>query len=157
MDEILFVSHPVYTDYETSRCGIVRNKRLRKSIGMINKMGYLAVTVPVNKKRKDYLSSRFIWECFNGLIPDGLYIDHINRDRLDNRIENLWVVTPQQNSLNSAPKIKLQYRRSIKGIMDNKGNFFPSLCSAENYYDINRRSIKFVADGIYPFSVFETV
>ena len=69
------------------------------------------ISVWINGKVKCYYSARFIWECYNGLIPTGLFIDHINRNRLHNRIENLLVVTSQENSLNRTPVIKLQYRR----------------------------------------------
>lgn len=43
---------------------------------------------------------RFIWETVNGPIPEGLRIDHINGDTLDNKLENLRVVTPRGNSHN---------------------------------------------------------
>ena len=43
---------------------------------------------------------RIVWEKHNGPIPKGMQIDHINRVRDDNRIENLRLVTPQQNHFN---------------------------------------------------------
>jgi hypothetical protein len=43
---------------------------------------------------------RIVWENHNGPIPEGMQIDHINRIRDDNRIENLRLVTPQQNHFN---------------------------------------------------------
>lgn len=43
---------------------------------------------------------RVVWVEHNGPIPDGMQIDHINHDRSDNRIENLRLVTPQQNHFN---------------------------------------------------------
>jgi hypothetical protein len=39
-----------------------------------------------------------------GKLGAGLVADHINRDRLDNRRENLRVVTHQQNALNREPR-----------------------------------------------------
>ena len=47
---------------------------------------------------------RFIWECLNGLIPDGKVIDHINDDRENNRLCNLQIVTHQQNCKKAAKK-----------------------------------------------------
>lgn len=43
---------------------------------------------------------RVIWEMVNGPIPDGLCIDHINGDGLDNRIANLRITTLSGNQRN---------------------------------------------------------
>lgn len=43
---------------------------------------------------------RLIWEHVNGVIPDGMEIDHINGVRDDNRITNLRLVTRSQNLQN---------------------------------------------------------
>ncbi|MGE6896841.1 HNH endonuclease [Priestia flexa] len=40
---------------------------------------------------------RVIWAFFNGEIPEGMVINHINGNKKDNRIENLEVVTPARN------------------------------------------------------------
>lgn len=41
---------------------------------------------------------RLIWETVNGPIPPGLYIDHLNGRKADNRIANLEAVTPSENA-----------------------------------------------------------
>ena len=51
-------------------------------------------------KRRLYMLHRVIWEMHNGPIPAGMFIDHINGDRSDNRIENLRVVTRSINGRN---------------------------------------------------------
>ena len=44
-----------------------------------------------------YKEHRIIWEMFNGEIPKNLTIDHINEKKDDNRIENLQLLTMEQN------------------------------------------------------------
>jgi len=53
---------------------------------------------------KLYRSHRLIWIYHYGDIPEGLQIDHINRIRNDNRIENLRVVSQSTNNLNQDRK-----------------------------------------------------
>lgn len=48
-----------------------------------------------------YSAHRLIWEAVNGPIPAGLEINHINGDKADNRIANLELVTPSENSLHA--------------------------------------------------------
>ncbi|KKN65861.1 hypothetical protein LCGC14_0477970 [marine sediment metagenome] len=46
-----------------------------------------------SKKGKTVLKHRLIWEEHYGKIPNGKIIHHINRERKDNRIENLQMVS----------------------------------------------------------------
>lgn len=41
---------------------------------------------------------RLVWECVNGPIPEGHYIDHKNTIKDDNRCRNLQAVTPSRNA-----------------------------------------------------------
>ena len=51
-----------------------------------------------NPKRKKILLHRFVLELTNESL-----IDHVNRNKLDNRRENLRIVTDAQNRANSGP------------------------------------------------------
>ena len=72
--------------------------------------GYKRLTV--NKKLTS--CHRIIWEMHNGSIPKGLEVDHINRVKDDNRIENLRLVTRSENALNT--KLKSTNTLGIKGV-----------------------------------------
>ncbi|WP_129965774.1 HNH endonuclease signature motif containing protein [Escherichia coli] len=54
----------------------------------------------IKYKQNMYLAHHIIWEMHNGPIPEGYQIDHFDRNRLNNNIENLFLVTPQQNQQN---------------------------------------------------------
>lgn len=62
--------------------------------------GYAACKASVNGKVYRDLVHRVIWFMHHGIIPDGMEIDHIDRDKLNNSIENLRLVTREGNCHN---------------------------------------------------------
>lgn len=61
--------------------------------------GYLRIGIDGRNR----FAHRLAWLYVYGVNPDG-QIDHINRIKTDNRIENLRVVTNKQNRQNSGPR-----------------------------------------------------
>lgn len=55
-------------------------------------------------KGKQYKVHRIIWEMYNGAIPEGMMIDHINRVRDDNHVCNLRLADAGLNSRNCEGK-----------------------------------------------------
>ena len=68
--------------------------------GTLNKTGYERILID----KRLSLSHRLIYIMHEGDIPEGLVIDHKNGIRNDNRIDNLRVVTRQQNQFNTNAK-----------------------------------------------------
>ena len=79
----------------------------------INKDGYYELTLYTQERRKvTKRVHRVIAETFFGKHP-GLVVNHINGDKLDNRVENLEFVTAEQNST-LASKCGLYKTKPIK-------------------------------------------
>lgn len=81
----------------------------RQALSAINDLGYLYGHVFKKKVR----SHRAVWALVFGAWPDG-EIDHRNGDPQDNRLENLRVATPSQNSRNQ--RINSANTSGIKGV-----------------------------------------
>lgn len=74
--------------------------------GKIQKAGYKEYR-QVKHRGEAYYEHRVIWILHNGDIPEGMQIDHINGCGLDNRIENLRILSVIENNRNK--------RRSSRG------------------------------------------
>lgn len=51
-------------------------------------------------KGHNFLVHRAIWETFNGDIPQGMEIDHVQCDRSNNKLDMLRLVTHAENTAN---------------------------------------------------------
>jgi len=58
---------------------------------------YIRFTACINGKMRKIAVHRAMWEAFNGQIPNGLEVNHKNLDRADNRLDNLELLTHQEN------------------------------------------------------------
>jgi hypothetical protein len=141
-----FQPHPVLVNYEASRDGVVRNRRLKKPVGFPNNMGYLLFSVGT----KSYLIHRIVYESFHGLIEPGLVIDHIDGCRQNNELSNLQAITQRENSIKGNTGNNPKQARSIDAFdtTTNEIKRFQSMCAAGRYFDIHRSSIRSVATGI---------
>lgn len=60
--------------------------------------GYNVVSLRNGATKLQCRVHRIVWISQNGIIPEGYCIDHINNDKQDNRISNLQIMTPSENS-----------------------------------------------------------
>ena len=76
-----------------------QGRRIGKPLGCVCKQWGYRVTY---HHKKNYRVHILIWNYHNGDVPQGLNIDHINRDRADNRIENLRLATDAIQATNAS-------------------------------------------------------
>lgn len=88
-----------------------------------------------------YAEHIYIWELHNGPVPEGMLVDHEDRDKTNNRIGNLRLATPSENSANSsrygnrncywnASVNKWQVRVLFKGTLHHAGRYFEDIIEA---------------------------
>ncbi len=94
--------------YHISRTGLLKRvkrgpatrvgKIQKPSLGKAAGKEYLRYSLCINNKHKLVTLHRVLYEAFVGPIPKGMHINHKNGVKTDNRLENLEVVTPSENT-----------------------------------------------------------
>jgi len=69
--------------------------------------GYVTFHLCKDGIRKDPLAHKLMWEAFNGPIPEGMQINHLNGNKADNRLANLEVVSRSQNMQHAYRVLKI--------------------------------------------------
>lgn len=126
MDEIWKVIPGYEGLYEASNLGNIRSLPKEWVVGIgkkrshngfmlklcKNSRGYNLVTLCNNSVRKNINVHQLVAMAFLDHKPCGLklVVDHINDDRLDNRVENLQIVTQRFNSHKTQGKYASQYK-----------------------------------------------
>ena len=93
----------INSKYEVSNHGEVRNKKTGRILKTyLDSGGYK--TVGLGSKIRHQKIHCLVAYTFIGERPNNLEIDHIDRDKLNNKLENLRYVTKQQNMWNRETK-----------------------------------------------------
>ena len=68
----------------------------------LNKHGYLIFKLQLNKKCKTYKIHQLVAMAFLNFTPCGheYYVDHIDRNKLNNSLDNLRIITPKDSICN---------------------------------------------------------
>jgi hypothetical protein len=85
-------------EYQISNLGNLKNGDGKLIGGYLNQGGYRATKID---RTKTILYHHLVAEAFIGVRPEGLVIDHIDRNRSNNFADNLRYVSYQDNARNS--------------------------------------------------------
>lgn len=108
------VVRKVYGDYKTKKRILKLTKRTSK--GSPN---YFVVGLSKKGLARQFYIHRLVYMSFVDEIPPGIYVDHINRNSLDNRLINLRLLTPTQSQMNTTSQISSsnsKYHSMYKGV-----------------------------------------
>jgi hypothetical protein len=104
-----------YPNYSISNLGNVKNNKTNKILAnSLHKSGYFIIGLFKDGKRWNFRINRLVAEAFLDGFDKQFYIDHIDRNKINNNIKNLRMVTPTQSVLN----------RGIWGKSKYKGTYF---------------------------------
>lgn len=91
-----------------------------------NHNGYYLVSLRKDGKKTGKTVSILVWEAFNGPVPKGMEVNHINEDKSDNRLVNLNLLTPSQNCRwgTRGRRIAKKIRKPVTLILPDGTEFF---------------------------------
>jgi hypothetical protein len=103
-----------------------KTNKYHYTFGFRKNNGYRQVQIA----KKQYFVHRLIAEAFLNAIPEKTLVDHINRVRDDNRVENLRWVTSKENNDNSSNVLNRNEKIPVRCCEDKKAyiKFKNSLC-----------------------------
>lgn len=132
-----------FENYEISNLGNCRRKLILGDYkiikGSIQNRGYRYFQINRNGKRTNYLFHHLVAEQFISKRPEGLVIDHIDRNKLNNNVNNLRYVTQKENCCNTDIFIseipmgtenrhllvcKLYVEKNREKVLQNKKNYY---------------------------------
>lgn len=107
-------------DLNTNQVWGHKNKKYKKPT--LDNRNYYRMPLNKNNKKKTFLFHRLIYEVYNGEIPTGYIIDHIDNNTQNNNIDNLRLATNSENNCNI--KLKKNNTTGYKNINKTKWNTY---------------------------------
>lgn len=110
--------------------------------GKQHKNGYRTLMLQENGVQYTFCEHRCVWVWFNGNIPDGFEINHIDADRKNNKIENLELVTHSENMQHM---MRIGHSNFPKGEKSGRAIYSDKEVQAMRYLRKNNWTIKQIA------------
>lgn len=130
-------------EYYVTSDGKIFNKKtnleIKQSLRKDHINGYLVCCIKNTSKQVHNL----VFVSFNGEVGENQVIDHIDRNKLNNRLENLRAVSRSENALNRVRK-PAQFNKVIATSIDNDDDilYFENRLEAAEYFNVNEVTIR---------------
>lgn len=132
--------------YQASNLGRIRSfkyNEVRIKKPFITRIGYCILQLSQNNVKKCSGVHRLVWIAFNGPIPEGMQINHLNEIKSDNRLENLSLCTAMENTNYGTrnKRISEKHCKRIQMLDENNNTLktFNSLTEAAQF--LNKKSV----------------
>ncbi len=131
------------TVYMVSNLGRIKNVENNKILkGKITDSGYREYCLTFNNKKQSFRGHKIVWEVWNGSKQN--IINHINGNKLDNRIINLENISNRENTIKAIYETKtLKFKKTA--CYDKEGNLiqiFMNNADAARYMKVKPQSIQ---------------
>jgi hypothetical protein len=133
-----------FPNYQATTSGDIisyAGRKARVLKARVGSAGYLSLTLCKDNIKTSRLIHQLIAETFLGPRPKGYVVDHIDRDKLNNKVENLRWVTYSENNRNKDPFESPS--RFPKGVAHKAAKL-----SEESVREIYRRAWALVNQGV---------
>ena len=107
----------------------------------ISRYGYPMVSLRKDGVKTGYSVHLLVWKAFKGPIPPGMQVNHINEDKMDNRLENLNLMTPKENCNWGTRNKRIGNKVVQLGLDGRLIDFYDTATEAENKLHIFGTSI----------------
>lgn len=85
--------------YKATLCGKIIGKRGNILVTFPKANGYYCFSQSEGKGNPNQtLVHRFVWSFWNGEIPEGMQVDHLDGDKSNNAIHNLQILSSEENT-----------------------------------------------------------
>ena len=98
MEQEIWKDIPGYSCYQASNLGNIRNKNGHILKATANSKGYLNVCLRKDGESRTIKVHRLVYEAFNGPIPEGMQVNHIDENKQNNTLSNLNLMSPSENT-----------------------------------------------------------
>jgi hypothetical protein len=98
--------HPIFDGYYALASGEVYSKLSNRILSGYMHLGYVRLDLTTNRGRVSRFCHQVVYECFHGSVDGSLFdIDHIDGNKLNNKIDNLQKLTRQEHILKTVATV----------------------------------------------------